>query len=176
MARSAPEQAGQSPDAMTNIGCGGKLLSISRREGNCTAATDIDGKPPQPTMILSPEAQRRARGCKPRFARPTGRAAPDRAHERRDPTGALHPKGGMSGAGAPAVERDTHPAGRTAEILINTCERSGATKPRGARALSPRMASCVAIADKQWGHGIYAVPNRFEWSAGAGGGAWGVCK
>lgn len=136
MARSAPKQAGRSPDAKNTIGGGGKLLSISRREGNRTAATDIDGRPPQPTEIYSPEAKRRARGGQPRFARPSGRAAPVRAHERRDPSGALPASAGMSGAGAPAVERDSHPAGRPAEIFnkhlrAKQCRSASTPTPHG---------------------------------------------
>jgi hypothetical protein len=54
---------------------------------------------------------------------------------------------------------------------MNTCERSGVTGPHGARAAKCRMVTrfagtrtFVAPADKQWGHGIYAVPNRLEWN------------
>ena len=78
------------------------MLSISERKGNRTVAPDIDGKPLQPTKIPSPEAKRRARGCKPRFACPKGQAAPVRAHERRGPIRGRSPrKGAQAGRGTP---------------------------------------------------------------------------
>ena len=93
---------------MITIGGGGKLLSISEREGNRTAAPDIDGRPPTPTKISSPAACPRARAHRARFACPLGQAPPLRADERRGPIGDAaaerrHERGGGPRVGA----RDT---------------------------------------------------------------------
>ena len=108
MALCAPEQAGRSPDAMITIGGRGRLLSISEREGNCTVAPDIDGKPLQPTEILSPAARPRAGAHRAPFACPAGQAAPARAHERRGAHGDAAPAKGLERGGGPRVgARDT---------------------------------------------------------------------
>jgi hypothetical protein len=104
----APKPAGRSPDAMITIGGRGRLLSISEREGNRTVAPDIDGKPLQPTEILSPAARLRARAQRARFACPAGQAPPLRADERRGALGDAATVRGLERGGGPRVgARDT---------------------------------------------------------------------
>ena len=93
---------------MITIGGGGKLLSISKREGNRTVALDIDGRPPTPTEILSPAACPRARAHRARFACPSGQAPPLRADERRGTFGDAATVRGHERGGGPRVgARDT---------------------------------------------------------------------
>lgn len=93
---------------MITIGGRGRLLSISEREGNCTVAPDIDGRPLQPTEIHPPRAQRGAGAHRAPFACPLGQAPPIRADERRGTFGDAAPAKGLERGGGPRVgARDT---------------------------------------------------------------------
>lgn len=138
MARSAPEQAGQRPDAKNTIGGGGEFLSISRRKGNRTVAADIDGRPPKPTEIHSPAACPRAGAHRAPFACPSGQAPPLRADERRGAFGdAATERGHERGGGPRDGARFTCRMETSRDIYTHLRAQWGYRTPRSASSKVP---------------------------------------